>query len=410
MNPREVATIRELAAQVAGIAALPVQDETRRLWRALNDLRPERPMVMIDQVPWNEMSYDDELTVVSTDAFAQRIETDLRRTLYAWRYFRVDMVVEPVVYVPKTIRTTGFGVEMDERTIAWEEGNPVLAHEYHDVLRTDEDVAMICAPEVSLDEEATAADEARAHELLDGILQVQMQGWTGSFELWDDVVYWRGAETVLYDLVDRPDHMHEIARRYTAARLAMLDSLEQKGLLGYSQPRIHCTGAWTDALPAPGFDRARPRAKDNWTYGMSQLLASVSKSMYEEFEIGYVSQWHARFGLTYYGCCDPLHDRIDLIRRIPNVRKISMSAWADVEKGAEAIGRDFVFSRKPNPAHVAMDVFEPEAVEADLRRTVAACRANDCPLEITLKDISTVRHQPQRLSEWAAIADRVIGP
>ena len=405
----DVDAVREVARHVAEIAAAPAQEETRRLWRALNGLRPERPMVMIDELPWNELSVDEELQLRSTDPFARTIETGLRRTLYAWRQFPVDMVVEPFVVVPKAIKSSGFGVGVEEATLAWEAGNEIVAHEYHDVLATEEDVARLHPPEVWLDEAATATDEARAHELLDGILGVQMQGWTGSFELWDDIVTWRGAQTVLYDLIDRPEHMHDIARRYTAARLAMLDALEAKGLLGYGQQRVHCTGAWTDELPAPGFDPAKPRAKDGWTYGMSQILGSVSKSMFEEFEVPYVRQWHERFGITYYGCCDALHDRVDLVRRIPNVRKISMSAWADVEKGAEAIGRDFVFSRKPNPAFVAMTTFDADTIELDLRRTIEVCEANGCPLEITLKDVSTVRHDPRRISRWAAIADRAIG-
>ena len=37
--------LRELAARVAEIAALPVQEEKKRLWKALNGLKPERPMV-----------------------------------------------------------------------------------------------------------------------------------------------------------------------------------------------------------------------------------------------------------------------------------------------------------------------------------------------------------------------------
>ena len=55
--------IRELAKEVAQIACLPVQEEKRRLWRALNGLRPEKPMIMIDQLPWHEMNVDDELTL-----------------------------------------------------------------------------------------------------------------------------------------------------------------------------------------------------------------------------------------------------------------------------------------------------------------------------------------------------------
>ena len=54
--------LRDLAKQVADIAALPVQQETLGQWRQLNQLRKTRPLVCIFQVPWHEMNLDDELT------------------------------------------------------------------------------------------------------------------------------------------------------------------------------------------------------------------------------------------------------------------------------------------------------------------------------------------------------------
>jgi hypothetical protein len=63
LNKTDKAILRELAAQVAEIAALPVQEETRALWRKLNALQSTRPLVMIDQVCWNEMTLGDELTL-----------------------------------------------------------------------------------------------------------------------------------------------------------------------------------------------------------------------------------------------------------------------------------------------------------------------------------------------------------
>ncbi len=84
-----------------------------------------------------------------------------------------------------------------------------------------------------------------------------------------------------------------------------------------------------------------------------------------------------------------------------------MSPWVDLEKGAERIGRDFVFSRKPSPAFLATDTWAPDAVERDLRGTLDRCTRHRCPLEFILKDISTVRYQPQRLWEWADTAMRV---
>ena len=75
--------------------------------------------------------------------------------------------------------------------------------------------------------------------------------------------------------------------------------------------------------------------------------------------------------------------------------------------GAEAIGPDFVFSRKPNPAMVAMDQWVPEIAEQDFAEVLEATRANGCPVEFTLKDISTCRGDPRRLWEWCEIAERM---
>jgi hypothetical protein len=145
-----------------------------------------------------------------------------------------------------------------------------------------------------------------------------------------------------------------------------------------------------------------------WTCGMAQIFSSVSPAMHQEFELDYMAPVYARFGLVYYGCCEPLDKKMDIVKKIPNVRKISMSPWVDVDAGAERIGREYVFSRKPSPAFLATDEWNPRAVEKDLRETVAACRRHGCPLELILKDISTVRYQPQRLWEWVDIAMRVV--
>ena len=413
----DVAVIRELAARVAGIAALPVQAERIREWQALNDLHPERPMAMFDEIPWLELATPglpgaDELAVSSAHPFTRELETTLRRELYRWNHMRVDMVVEPYMDIKKVIDRPGWGIRIAEDTI--DQGGVVQSHHYEDQLANPEDVGKFRVFEPSLDVERTAEREAWARECLDGLLEVRMQGLTGfngdelAFPLWDDIEQYRGTEPILYDFIDRPEHLHAIAERFTEVRLAELDILEAKGLIGYGADRIHCTGAQTTELPKPGFDPARPRAIDSWTVGRSQLFVSVSDAAFDEFVPPYYARWYARFGLGYFGCCDPLHNRIDSVRKMgPTIRKISMSPWAKLQKGAEAIGPDFVFSRKPNPAMVAMDQWVPEMAEKDFADVLEATRANGCPVEFTLKDISTCRSDPTRLWEWAAIAERM---
>ena len=48
-------------------------------------------------------------------------------------------------------------------------------------------------------------------------------------------------------------------------------------------------------------------------------------------------------------------------------------------------------------------------VRTHLQATVDVCARHGCPLELILKDISTVGYQPQRLWQWADIAMDVVG-
>ena len=400
--------LRGLGEQVAEIAALPVQQETISLWKALNGLKPLRPMVTIDQVCWHEMEVDGELALETEDEFCRGIETTLRRAIYSWKHMPVDMVVEPVVEIPKAIHGDGFGVDVVERAAILDPRNDVYGHAYIDQFETEDDLRKIREPEVRLDEQATAEAEEKAREIFDGILTVRMQGRFPVFAPWDIITCWRSPEHAILNLVDRPEFMHQMMSRLTEVHLSLLDQLEAQGLLGVGQRLIHCTGAYTDELPAPGFDPGHVRSQDLWTYGMAQVFAAVSPAMHKEFWLDYAVKWFSRFGLGYYGCCEPLDGKIDIIRAVPHVRKISMSPWVDVERGAERIGRDFVFSRKPSPALLARDPWDPSRVEADLRETLEACARHGCPVELILKDISTVCYQPQRLWEWADVAKRVV--
>jgi len=399
----------ELAVQVAEIAALPVQDETRALWKRSNGLSQVRPMVVIDQVPWHEMDVAEELSLKTSDGFVRNLERRLRETLYRWRHMRADMVVEKHITVGKAIRNTGFGLRVDADVASYDPSNPVKGYRYHDQLASEEDLEKIKTPRIALDIEATAKREAVARELLDGLLDVRMTGVSMGFMPWDLIPTWHGIGNSLVDLIDRPDFIHKLIARLSNAFMAFLDQLEDQGLLAYDIPAIHCTGAYTDELPSADFDPKRPTARDTWTMGQAQVFSSVSPAMHEEFEIEYAIPWYERFGLGYYGCCEPLHDKIDIIERLPRVRKISISPWADVAKAAKRLAGRYVMSRKPSPAFLATDSFDRDAVRADLQQTYDTAKREGCAVEFILKDISTVRYQPERLWEWEHIARSVVG-
>jgi len=409
LSEQDVAVVRDLAGRVAEIAALPVQDQKRALWRQLNERQPARPMVMIDQVCWNEMDIGDELVLRCADPECRAYEQHLRRTLYQWTHFPVDMVVEPFIRVLKAIHNTGFGVQVLQHTAVTDPTNAVVGHQFINQFETEDDLEKIRVPEISHDEDETARRLAVAHDLFDGLLDVRPWGADPYLSLWDPISTWMSVEGVLYALVDRPALMHALVGRVTDGYLSMLDQLEEQGLLCQPQSLIHCTGAYTDELPAPGYDPDKPRTKDLWMFGLAQMFSTVSPAMFKEFEVDYAGRICERFGLVYYGCCDPLDMKMGEVRMIPNVRKVSMSPWVDEERGAAEIGHEFVYSRKPSPALLATETFHPAHVRDDLLATRRVCDKHGCPLEFILKDISTVRYEPERLFRWARIAMEVAG-
>lgn len=69
---------------------------------------------------------------------------------------------------------------------------------------------------------------------------------------------------------------------------------------------------------------------------------------------------------------------------------------------AEALGRRYVYSRKPSPTLVSTEHFDEDAIREDLRNTMDV--AGDCRLEIIMKDVHTLNNEPGRLSRWVKIA------
>ena len=145
-NKKDVAIVRELAARVAEIAARPAQEKTRALWRKLNARRPDRPMVMIDQVCWNEIKFGDEMVLRAADPECRNYEGQLRRLLCQWNHFRVDMVVEPFVRVPKAIQNTGFGIRVEEDIAVTDPTNSVVGHKFVNQFETEDDLQKIRMP------------------------------------------------------------------------------------------------------------------------------------------------------------------------------------------------------------------------------------------------------------------------
>jgi len=140
------------------------------------------------------------------------------------------------------------------------------------------------------------------------------------------------------------------------------------------------------------------------------VFANVSPAMLEEFEIPFAKEYFTGFGLVYYGCCEPLDKRIHIVSQLPNLRKISITPWADVDNGAANIGNKYVMGNKPNPAYLAVDTLDVDLIRKETMRTLNAAKRNNTPVELVLKDISSVKYHPEHLDLWAkTVMECVLG-
>ncbi|MHB8277796.1 MAG: uroporphyrinogen decarboxylase/cobalamine-independent methonine synthase family protein [Candidatus Humimicrobiaceae bacterium] len=406
---KDLKILRELGKKYAEIASLPVQDERINMWKRLNDLKEVKPLIWINEVCWNEMDINNELKINTSSIFCQRVETELRRTLYQWEHMQGDMVVEPIIYSPYIINNTGFGINpiADVREI--DDESQIASRHFHNQIVSEEDIEKIKIPEITFDSKRTEEFYQAYESIFDGILKVKKRSSPGFwFAPWDDIVFWMGAENVLMNLAIRPDFMHKIINKLLDVYLAGLDQFEKFNLFALNNCNVRIgSGAYgyTDQLPQKDFNLNKIRTIDLWGSATPQIFGSVSPTMHKEFGLNYEIKWLSKFGLAYYGCCEPLHNKIEILAKIPNLRKISISPWANIDEASEKMRGKYVISLKPSPSVLAFETWEPELVKKELEKKLKA--AKGCNVEIVLKDISTVKHQPWRLWEWVNIANEV---
>jgi hypothetical protein len=190
-----------------------------------------------------------------------------------------------------------------------------------------------------------------------------------------------------------------------------LDWFETEGLLPLNNENDYVGSGslgYTTELPQPGRRAGDPvRVSDMWGLSESQETVGVSPRMFDEFVFPYQEPIISRFGLSYYGCCEPVHGRIKTIKRLPNLRKVSVSPWCDQEIMADELGQDYVFCRKPKPTLISTGDWDEDLIREDLRTTLRI--AGHCPLELVMKDVHTLCGETWRLGRWVEIAREVCG-
>ncbi len=399
--------LRDLVKQYLDVCSRPDQAEKRERWKGIHALDSTEPAVLVR--PFLMMHEVDELRELRCDNPELRgVEQRLRRDLFVSR-INDDTVFEPFLRIGAVHENAGcdrWGVPLKQRVT----GEHAADNMYDDPpLKALEDIKKLCRVRDSINERATAERLARVQDMIGDLIAIDVDrhplyGNGKALYLIPDLMLLRGMMQVMLDMHDNPAWLHRVLAYMRDTVLESIEQAEQAGDWRLADSKNQAM-PYARELPDPAPNTPAPMDQ-LWGFFHAQEYTLISPAMHDEFALQYQMPLMAKFGLTAYGCCEDLTEKIDMLRQVPNLRRIAVTPRADVVKCAERIGRDYAISWRPNPANMISCGFDEAKITHELRTGVKALQG--LHYDITLKDVITVEHDMTRLPRWVELTRHVI--
>ncbi len=404
MNSKtDIDIVRELAKAYFAISNSD-QEAKREAWRKLHNLEPCPPPVLARAFAWHEMP---DSKCICKDADFRAAENHFRMMLFA-HTFEDDRIFEPwyAVRAVHIMPSNGpWGLEI-KRHHSGEKGGSFV---WDAPIKSHADVDRVAEIQHRIDEDATAARLEKVQNAIGDILPVVLDR-SPAYQVWradisTDVAHLRGLEQIMIDMIDAPELMHDLLAKMRDGILRVHQQAEDAGdwtLMNHENQAM----SYSRELADPSCDSEPVSRKKLWNHTSAQEYTGVGPRMHDEFLLQYQLPIMEKFGLVAYGCCEDLSHKIDMLRQIPNLRRIAVSPMADVATCAEQIGTDYAMSYRPSPADMVAYGFDENRIRAIVARDLEICRGQH--LDITLKDVQTVEADTGRVRKWVALMRRII--
>jgi hypothetical protein len=397
--------LRELAKRCRDAAASQDGERVKNLWRRLHDCDMARPMICIWVILFTEELEEITNLQCQHPLFRQK-EKELRTELYH-HYTGDDYLVPPYLSLQASylgLKTGTWGVPFHKDVVQggadrWYVDPPV---------KSLDDLSVIQPVEHEIDEGKTAENQAMLEDAVGDVMPVQVSRAPIYFREFfaPTVTNMRGMTQLMFDMVEDPAGLHRLIGLMQKAVITAHEKAEALGHLSATDQHIQSC-PYSNYTVDPIADTPANHS-DLWCFVQSQEFTGISPQMHKDFALDYQKPIMEMFAASAYGCCEDLTHKIDILRDIRNLKQISVTPAADLEKCAEQIGSDYVISWRPNPTDHVCATFDRDRVKRLIAEGRDVLEKYGCHYEINLKDVLTVQGDRERLREWVQDVRSVI--
>lgn len=400
--------LQHLAQRQAEIAQLPLMTERRKMWLDLNDsVAGARPPVIIETNTFDRDFLPPSILRCQTQT-GRIIEKQLLRNIRNHELIDDDKVIPDFFAINWITEIDELGFPIQYERIKDAQGIETGYQILHAIKDITCDLNLLKPATCAVDREGTMEWKAFLEELFGCHLPIRVtSGAYGMAMLTHRVVDLMGMEAFFMAMYEAPDEVHRLMTYLKDNCLRVMRWAESENILCVNNGNQASFGSsynFTTQLPSPGHDPCHTRLRDMWGASNSQETVGVSPEMFHDFCFPYYHDVCEPLGLVYYGCCEPAHPYWDDLRRLPHLKKISISRWCDEPFMAEALrGGKIVFSRKPDPNFLSVDeTLNEPAWSEHIRKTLEVTR--DVFVEFIIRDVYTLHGNIMNARRAVAIA------
>ncbi len=409
LSQKDIDVLRELAGRCREISDSEPNQVRRQHWKDLNDLKHSGPPLLLvatsTQGAWKEIL--DTLPVGCENELARSWERSLRMVIYQHDVIKDDAAFDPVFRIERKLTVSDYGIPFNQARSSQADGA------YHDepVLQNlDSDLDRLHFRDIKVARETSGRNFELASNIFGDLLEVRYRpvAWWTCGLTWEAIKL-LGLENFMLAMYDDPDGLHRLMKFLSDEMSNFISFFEREALLDYNNGAGNIgSGGLGYTSQLPSYDRPAEvpvKLSQLWGLSESQETVGVSPEMFGEFVFPYQRPLQERFGLTYYGCCEPVENRWEYIRQASNLRAVSVSPWSNQIRCAELLGRNYVYYRKPNPAPVCVGFNESE-IKREFEETLAC--AGNLNTAMILKDTQTIENHPERFVRWVQMGRKIL--